>query len=1573
MAKYTYQGQQYTVDDSVPQDEAIRKIKAHVAKSTKPATAPTATQPEAPKQRTTIGEDVAQGFAGMGNLADTFGTMTIGGIRTLLGQNKDGKLDPMFESLAERKKSRLDWAGGQGKEKGVSGAVISALAGLPGMVLAPVTGLERATDLMDAGAPLKEAGPAGAIDSALSTGAALLPVVGKTIMGKAATGGVANVLTGGASDVATQGFVSDKKIAEKYNPLDLERRMTEFIMGAGGGALTGKTKPKSARLKVDDLRNDLKGKTDSPEVQYFKEQAEMKMRDDQTVARLEAAIAKQSGQEQTPLFVDDRGQARNYEQDNTYQSGRYGEGTLQVTPDGQAYRPSVDAELGKAQGEDITRAAQTELEFWKQRAAELEAQARQAELPPELLRAQGEDPFNPYPVAGTPEQMEGFSRAVENLSYNQVPEGGVIPRDSSRAGLEVPRGNQWAVDENGMPVRQGLPQSQPDLSLSKTITGMLNQNKGVRDDLGNAIQEASGPRLGQQDAFGTEPLSGPMGAPDIPAGGGMRIPQSQRGGVDFEMLPKAFRDFVTRWHEAGGNFSHVGVSRMLDDQPVKLNSDQRKMLETMYPETAKTYQQRIDKAWENGDPEKARRYGKRYDDALIAEAVVNNFDAFGKGFKLDGPRYDSKTGPYAGKVAAQEQAEAAVNAARFVPKSQRGAIDVGRNQKRQKIDEILGTKFYAPSPEPDDVIARALADGKDVKNSSINFSAGATLEAMKRNSPLVQGVSRIVQRNKNIAEANIKETVFPVEEAFRKLNPTEVQDVAAILKAEMFENTKFSVADLAAKGVNEKQLIAYQKIRDMFDASLAEQNRVRALQGKEPVTAKEAYLSSRWQGDFRRAIHNKEGKLIWYLAADNKIDLDRQTKALTEAIPEEFGGYTDSMVRSTKRGTEAKDVYSTMLDVLGRDDPAIQKIKAWVEDQVLDNAAATLGQEKHFKDKANIRGFVGDRPGKNPVKEALAMIQQQINYSKNAYNWSAMQEAGTNLKTIFSNTELALQQPENMRFAKEYFADQLGFNENAAVRALEDQVRAAGVSPNQIAGGVNTIKSLWVTQKLAVNAGFMSSNVVQAANILPNLVDLQVKYGGNPLSALAAGMTFGPFMAIAHVFKQDKKLISTLGKVPGTTPFLAKAMKYAEDNSIISRTLADETPIEQSFGPMSFISQTANKSINVPESFLRAFSYMTYVEQLKSSGRFGDDDIAIYRLAEERTNASMADYRQGEKAMIFNKLGNMGNAMNVLTTFPINYYNQWSWALRESGRGNPLPALTMFVVQGYMAGLMGVPGFAEADKLVELLKDFAADQAPKAWNKVKNISLKQLALDSGGADLLYGSLSEDSGVAFTSRAAAPIPSEMVGTPVAPMVDMAKQAGSVLKAAADPTSGQKWAQAAYNVAPTGLQGALETGLFKDIMSVPRKVSVKQPDGSMKMESRTLYGKPTDMASRTGMYARTEEEEFLRSLGLRSQKEVVSRDQTYFANKQAATANKIVAELPNKMYNSLRNNNVEKFKDFALLYTELTGRDPTIELLETQAMQEFTTGDEKLALRKQLPLETLMVIKRMRDNMKAMGYQ
>lgn len=895
-----------------------------------------------------------------------------------------------------------------------------------------------------------------------------------------------------------------------------------------------------------------------------------------------------------------------------------------------------------------------------------------------------------------------------------------------------------------------------------------------------------------------------------------------------------------------------------------------------------------------------------------------------------------------------------------LPSSQRGGVNLDAFTSKEKIEateKVLQTKLYAPEVKAQDVIQEALQSGKD-SGGTTNFSAGGTLEAMKRNSPLIRGITRIIQRFLNIADDKIRMNVIPVEKAFRGLKPGEVIDLSKVFIKEMFAKEEFTPKELASIGLSDKQLIAYNQMRNMFEKALEDINQSRTERGLKPVTKHEAYLSSRWRGDFRRAIYDKEGNLAWYLAAETKKGLDRQTQALMKDFPELVPGEHLDHIKGSGRykTTSTGEMYLAMKDFLGADNERVKALEQWYHEQVKLDSEGAYAQTKHFIHKGNIRGFVGDRPGVAGTKaEALAMFQEQINYAKNAHKWAGITRAGNELKSIFSNEELNKQQPKNMAYAREYFENQVGLNTWDAVRAVEDSLHNIGTSIHELKKVTNSVKSAWILQKLTGSLGYVASQGLQAANMIPHLLNMAWKEKANPLIVPAAfiqGAAEGLLMATGHLMKQSENLIKGAAYRPGDSVFSAKAMKYAEDNGIITRSLTDESPIESSFSKTGRALKAANWTLSTPEAYLRSVVYMTYAHAYKMIGKL--PELEVFRKAEELTNASMGDYRSGERAPIFSKMGAAGDVANILQTYPVNFYNQYSWAAREAGRLNPVPIFAMLGTHYMVAGMMGIPGFQDLDKLWTWTKKQIADRDPDLWMKVKDLDLKELAIKTLGKSGLYGAVSTQSGISMTSRAAAPAGSEMLVNPAAPYVDMAQQLGSLGNAAVK-RDAQSATQAVLDLAPVGVQGALETGPLKNQTSV------------VNSKGERIYGKTTDLAAREGMIKRTPQEERLRSLGFRSQREVEEREAAYKAKAKEQQALSVARQLPDKAWNAIRNGDKEKTREYVKLYSQIMGTQMTEDMFSKRALDEYTTAAEKVQI-KNKTIPGLVALKQLKDIIK-----
>lgn len=865
-------------------------------------------------------------------------------------------------------------------------------------------------------------------------------------------------------------------------------------------------------------------------------------------------------------------------------------------------------------------------------------------------------------------------------------------------------------------------------------------------------------------------------------------------------------------------------------------------------------------------------------------------------------------------------------------KKQSGAILINPTEVK-KIDNAQTQRDYTIplNPNVEEVLSKARSE-KDGKQWTY-VQSGATSVAMKSGSTAIKAASRIVQNALKAADLAIRNNIFPAEGALRKLSRQEITDLSTLLKDEMFNGQRYD-GDVLAKNLSVKQLEAYRNMRDLFDKTLDAQNEARLAKGQAPINPVEAYLSSRWEGDFRRPVYDANGKLVWYLAANSKRGLETQSNSLKKQFPDLLiDPKKDHTVTSGRSKSDLQSMYTTMLDLLGRDDPAIAKIQKAIEEQTVAQGEAALAQEKHFESKGNIRGFTGDRPGQSGSKEAIAMFQQQIQYAKNAFKWAEMQKAAEDIKAIVSDPVLQDTQPNNVKYIREYFKNAVGMGESQVSRALGDSIRTGlGVSPKVIDDAVGTMKSFFILQKLAASPGYILSNMIQAGNVMPYLANLRDQgYKGNPATAMLMGFPSGMMMGVAHILKATGG--DYIDRLPNQ--FFKDAFQYAEDNGVTARSVYDEAPLETGFGLGTKAVSMAAKTMTLPETFVRSVAFMTYAQMLKDSGKFSDQS-KMFQKAEELTNMSMVDYRETERPLMFAKAGTAGNFLNTLQTYPMSFYNQWAYMLKEATRGNMSGLVALAAFQYLVAGALGIPGFQDADDIYKYIRDNMV--GTETYNKMAKSPFlsdpKLWMMENLGDASVYGVLSDQTGIGMTSRVAAPSGIAMSQSPLGPISDVAKQVGALGSAALDPTNKTKWAQSAILSAPVGLQGLLEqSGIMEG-----HTYNVND-------KGEKVFLKNSDLADRSGTYARTPEEETIRNWGVRSQKEVVTRDVGYATRLANQTITKKSGELGSKIYDAARRGDVKKYEELTKLYVDLTGKELPAGAFDREIKEEFYTDIQK----------------------------
>lgn len=891
-----------------------------------------------------------------------------------------------------------------------------------------------------------------------------------------------------------------------------------------------------------------------------------------------------------------------------------------------------------------------------------------------------------------------------------------------------------------------------------------------------------------------------------------------------------------------------------------------------------------------------------------------------------------------------------------LPESQRGAIrpkDIGEGLKKlvnkveppklEKIDptfdeprmatpekaleSLPGNKkllkdFIPEDPKPEDIVKAALEEG-DSGLKMTGVQSGATLTGAKYNSSLITGIGRLYQNAGKRAEKAIRDKVYPVEHAVKDLDRVELVELGEVMKREMFDEQQFTVADLREAGFSEKQIDAYIQVRQMQKEALKAQNIALEKQGKKPITEREAYLSSRWHGDWQTPVYNKKGKLVWYIAETSRRGAEKALKYLEDNgfdIDTKKSKVTYKGDASSKRG-ELGDAYRTMLSVIDSSDPRAQALKSVMEEGMANEAFSTLGQSKHFKEKSNVRGFIGDRPWKNQTSEGFELFKAQFEYTKNAFRWAELSEATKASKEVLSNPELVKKQPNNINYAQQYAKTKLGFGENQAIASLEaSAAKMLGTDRALFNNVIGNMKSFFILSKLGFNTGFMLANYVQPLWTAPHHTMLT-----------ANGFKHNPFKTMVNAgYDGFNGFLRHQGKKAPMTDLGIEALKYAEDNGIVSRDMFDESAGLGKHPAIELAEKTAGATIKGIEHMARLNAFMGFVHHLDQSKAY-PNKMAMFQRAEELTNIAMVDYRPGERPMMFDQLGTTGQAASALQSFKFNYYNQLALLYKEAKEGRPMALVGFMAMQGTLGGLLSMPFLQEIDDAWESLKSILPDDL---FLKVKDFGIKKWMIENMNDWAAFGGMSKLTGANMTSRFDSGNLADFSFDGLFPFItDLAKQAGAVAGAITNPNQ-TTLATAAHKLAPPGpIQGAVETGMdaFK---------------GKPNAEGNIPYRNPNKLESGDASFVRTPEQETYRKFGLTELEESKYREQRYRQGSIEKQMTERQAKQVTAFYDALNRQSEKDMTKYANRYVAYGG-DP----------QALFKRIEEEVLKGQIPKETL----------------
>lgn len=810
--------------------------------------------------------------------------------------------------------------------------------------------------------------------------------------------------------------------------------------------------------------------------------------------------------------------------------------------------------------------------------------------------------------------------------------------------------------------------------------------------------------------------------------------------------------------------------------------------------------------------------------------------------------------------------------------------------EEKTVSDVLGRNNYVPKADaPADIVSAALAEGKDGPPLWNNMQSGLQNAAEKTGSALQAGVARWLSYADKMGERYINQNVKPVERVLKALNPKDLADGQNILREEMARDQRFNPDELKTAGLSDKAIAAHQALRKALDDALTVTNASLTALGKKPITPMNAYMASMWQGNWHVPINDINGKLAWYLKVDNKAEANQAlawmkkngmgaTLNLDKATPKYMPSNIGMRVPSDVMGA-----YQDMLGFFSGDTAAHMQeaMQAYTQEK----GFKFQQHYRHFKNKAGVRGYQGDRPWLNERQNAMQQAKAQVNYLRDAYRWAPMQESLANIKQVMSNPTLIKQQPNNMELTKGYVAHSMGLSQGlfaTGVKALEQALQQK-LSSLPIPKGiqslgkfVSSLKTMTYLTQLGLSGGYMIATPLQAFLL------------GPAWHLKLSGQGFGHSALLTSI-----KALADMGGLVGhpVTDLGKQAYKYMHDNGIISQNILQDHSGLGDYRAVHALKTGIGWTISMPEKVARAATFMSFVHHLTAAKTELPQSI-LFRRAEELTNHVLTDFRKVSRPLVVDKSGQLGELGYTYKSPLFNQYNNLSIFARDALKGKPGPLLSALAMSAVLGGFTTMPFVNEADVAWNLVKGAVASTWPEHYPKVSGLGVKgtiiskmnelsandklQAAIGKTGAQAVgdtggYGAVSAFTGSQMASRFSSSIGD--VTRPMEQMAPVGQEIKEWVQAAHGATNPNKTniTQGIYSaIAPPAVKGNMETGfplqgdnLFK---------STKRPNGQG-------YVNPNKLKEAQTSYVRTPHEELLRRAGMTSLQEATTKNSRY----------------------------------------------------------------------------------------------
>lgn len=646
-----------------------------------------------------------------------------------------------------------------------------------------------------------------------------------------------------------------------------------------------------------------------------------------------------------------------------------------------------------------------------------------------------------------------------------------------------------------------------------------------------------------------------------------------------------------------------------------------------------------------------------------------------------------------------------------------------RNEQIAKVKAVLGTDegFRADMDTPEKVVAAALGGAKDISTfqriRGTTITAGANRLAGATNNPIVKFVRDGVGKARRDAE-NIMRTFVTDKDGlgpmWNKLSQSEKNEVMGAWKLGDEHQKKFTQADMDEAGFTPRQQQTLEHIYKMQDYLFERTNKAYEKAGLQPIRKREGHMPGIFKGDYSSLVLtrdgvDKAGKPVWkplgYIGADTLI----QHEMIKKKVEAQYQGPGIKIERIKRHDVNQvphlQGEVGALYELLGKNDPAFAKVNELLKSIAAESAAKLYGASLHAKEKIGVFGNEGNKFWKDVDTNTNEGFKSYLQYYEDMLASHNLMDVSTDLTGLLQNEAL-----DGMPNAKEYAQDYLrhatgrGVGDfGKALNTIIDMVpRTIGVGPSWTRATIHQVsKRLGQNMMGWFNMPFMGMQFLQIMQTaLPEYVGFKKNLemnGGDFTKHTQQG--FADMVALTHEkLSGDKDMAD---------PFRQEMFQFAHDNGLLNFSeFEDVHKVTQSKLANKY-DTVADFTRTLGEVATRPLVFFTFARMLEKAGLPKGE---IFGTALNKTQYAMVDYSHAEHPMMYEKLGQIGKTAGALKTFTHSFLGQQLDWMAKAKQGNAGPLLMGLAGTAMFAGIAGLPGYHEADKLFQWITNQAGER-----------------------------------------------------------------------------------------------------------------------------------------------------------------------------------------------------------------------------------------------------------------------